>query len=613
MSFAATTPMISANNARGSDLPSRAQSKVEYVPGAAPIKSKVSPSQVAGEWKPVLIVAAAGLLILLPIMIWGIPSGGDLANHYRFALPFYDSIRSGTLYPGWLAESNNGLGDPRFRFYPPALYYLLAVTRTISGGWYVGSIAAFTLISVVGGLGVYFWTRMFCPPKIAMLAGVLYTVAPYHLNEIYQASLLSEYAACSVLPFAFGFVERVCNRRNIRDVAGLSISYALLVLTNIPLAVIGSLSLFVYSLLRMQRRGMLSVLRRLAISVALGLSASAFFWTTMLVELPWIKGSSTDLKVYYDYRVNFLFSSVSLTNRNTWYANLLGLAVVGFSVSIVTLIKRSAPTDTGSAPKQELCRYGSAFRDNRGFLASGLLMLFSFFMATALSRPLWAVLPKLGEVQFPWRWLAITSMASAAVTAAGLLHWFEMVRVRLRPRDLVIPLCFVLALYFVAFEVIRDSDYVQRQEFETRIQDSRGAVSFKDWLPVWAHEMLQVAKMSSNVEAQQRTITITSWAPLHRTFDVGPGAPGDAHVRTYFYPHWIASASGKVLSTRPAEDGTILITIPPEAVSVNLDFREPRRTRIAAIVSTIGWTLISGIFIFGSVKKFHNPDNLPNL
>jgi len=84
------------------------------------------------------------------------------------------------------------------------LYYLLAVTRTISGGWYVGSIAAFTLISVVGGTRCLFFGREYSArQKLAMLAGVLYTVAPYHLNEIYQASLLSEYAACSALPFAF--------------------------------------------------------------------------------------------------------------------------------------------------------------------------------------------------------------------------------------------------------------------------------------------------------------------------------------------------------------------------------------------------------------------------
>jgi len=105
MSLVLTTSMISADNARGSDLPSvKAQSEV----GArswrhhAYSKQRVAQVDLAGEWKPVLIVTAAGLLILLPIIIWGIPSGGDLANHYRFALPVFmiqfaaaHSIRAG--------------------------------------------------------------------------------------------------------------------------------------------------------------------------------------------------------------------------------------------------------------------------------------------------------------------------------------------------------------------------------------------------------------------------------------------------------------------------------------------------------------------------------------
>ena len=73
----------------------------------------------------VILVAAFGVLTLLPVFIWGFPVGADFDNHFRFALPLYDEIRQGNYFPGWLAESNNGFGDPRFRFYPPVLYYLL--------------------------------------------------------------------------------------------------------------------------------------------------------------------------------------------------------------------------------------------------------------------------------------------------------------------------------------------------------------------------------------------------------------------------------------------------------------------------------------------------------
>src|SRR5882762_10505259 len=103
-------------------------------------------------WSAVL-VAAAGVVVLLPAFVKGIPAGHDLPNHLRLALPFYDAIHSGTIHPGWLMEANHGFGDPSLRFYPPALYYLLAATRGLTGNWYTGILLGFTFLSVLGGLG----------------------------------------------------------------------------------------------------------------------------------------------------------------------------------------------------------------------------------------------------------------------------------------------------------------------------------------------------------------------------------------------------------------------------------------------------------------------------
>ncbi|MFS8086534.1 MAG: 6-pyruvoyl-tetrahydropterin synthase-related protein, partial [Acidobacteriota bacterium] len=252
-------------------------------------RDTVSSQKINQDLRFAFIVAAVGVAVLLPIVILGIPNGADLPNHFCFAQPFYEAVQSGHWYPGWLAESNDGFGDPRFRFYPPGLYYLLSAARALTGGWYSGTIAVAVFLSVTGGLGAYFWARTLCQPKLAMWAGLLYTIAPYHLNELYQASLLSEYAACSILPFAFAFVERICRKRSIGDLCGLAVSIALLILTHLPLAVIGSISLGLYAALRLERKRILSTIAHLVGGVLLGLAASAFFWATMLAELPWIK------------------------------------------------------------------------------------------------------------------------------------------------------------------------------------------------------------------------------------------------------------------------------------------------------------------------------------
>ena len=57
---------------------------------------RVSQHEGTPDLRNVLIVALAAMAVLLPIMIFGIPNGADLPNHLRFALPFYESIQSGT-------------------------------------------------------------------------------------------------------------------------------------------------------------------------------------------------------------------------------------------------------------------------------------------------------------------------------------------------------------------------------------------------------------------------------------------------------------------------------------------------------------------------------------
>ena len=535
----------------------------------------------ATEVLPALVVTAVAIAVLLPILILGIPDGSDLPNHLRFVQPFYEGLQSGHWYPSWLAESNDGFGDARFRFYPPGLYYLLAAARMITGGWYSGTIVTLVLLSVAGGLGVYFWARTMCQPRFAMWAGILYAIAPYHLNEVYQASLLSEYAACSILPFALAFTERICRKRSPGDVAGLAASCALLFVTHLPLSVIGSISLAIYAALRLERKHFWPTSIRLAAGVLLGLAASAFFWTTILAELSWIKGGSTDPNPYYDYRLNFLFSPSALTNRNTWYANLLALAMIGFLLPGIALV-------------------GGVFRrdhPSRRFRPALLLTITSFVMATALSRPVWAVIPKLSEVQFPWRWLSITSLAGSVVVSASWPKWKEMLGRSVRPRDLAVGLAFTLSLAFVLTQVMVDCGYLNRASFGTLAREGRGAISFKDWLPTGAHDLLHLDLKKNKVDAGARSVALQSWEPEQRRFHIAAGSETEARVRTYYYPLWVATADGQRLPTRNGEDGAMLISIPPNAVDITLEFQEPTRVHVAMILSLFSWILIAALFI----------------
>jgi len=541
-------------------------------------------SSLSPETRRLIVLALVAAATMAPMLLWGIPSNRDLSNHFRFALPFHDALRSGHFYPGWLAEANHGFGDASFRFYPPALYYLLALTRTLAGNWYAATIITFSALSVLGAVGVYFWAREFGSSEMAMWAGILYSVAPYHLNQFFQAVMLAEFAGAAVLPFAFAFTERVCQRRRKRDVAGLAAAYALLILTHLPLAVIGSIALAVYALLRIDRKNRSATWLCLASSVALGLAASACYWTTMLIELKWIRADNLDPEPSVDYRHNFVLSSFSSDSLNVWWMNILLLGTVAMFWPALALLSR------------KVYALGPSLNSaSRPIKALAILLLLTIFMATPASRPLWNLIHPLQETQFPWRWLSITSMVCPILLALAIPFWAHLANGKKRPLVMIALGTVAISLAFSAGHIIREARWLTPAQFEQTLSSIPGSPSVYQWLPVWVRDPLP--NMRAAVEAGDRQLTLKSWEPERRIFGVSAGAATDARVQTFFYPHWQASAEGRALAIRPDQNGVMVIALPKEAATITLEFHEPKRVSYAAGLTLIGWVLIGGLLL----------------
>lgn len=534
-----------------------------------------------------IAVAVVGIAVISPMLFWGVPSNRDLSNHFRFALPFYDAFRSGHLYPGWLAESNSGFGDASFRFYPPALYYLLALARGLSGNWYAATVATFAVLSMLGALGAYLWAREFSLSETAMWAGVFYAVAPYHVNQLYQALLLAEFAGAAVLPFAFLFAERVCRQRRGRDIAGLAAAYALLLLTHLPLAVIGSIALLLYALLRIDRSRIWRTVSALATSVVLGLAASAGYWTTMLSELKWIRADNVNPEPGIDYRHNFVLSTFSSDFLNVWWMNILLLFSVAMFWPALILLTRAARERSASIRSQ------GSFAS--GIMALAVLLLVTLFMATPLSRPLWNLIRPLQETQFPWRWLAISSMACSLLLALSIPFWTRLLKTSKRPLVVFAAGTMAISLAFSTSHTIREARWLSPVEFQQTLTAIPGSPSVYQWLPVWVHDPLP--QMNQPVEAADRTVKIDSWMPEQRIFHISAGTFTEARIKTFFYPHWTATARNRNLPIYPDQNGAMIVALPRDAAEITLEFREPARVKYAAGFSFIGWSVIAGLFL----------------
>src|SRR2546425_5129594 len=70
-------------------------------------------------------VVVAGILALLPAIVWGIPAGHDFANHLKLAIPFHNAIQAGHPHPGWVGETNHRFCDTKVLFFPPPLSFFI--------------------------------------------------------------------------------------------------------------------------------------------------------------------------------------------------------------------------------------------------------------------------------------------------------------------------------------------------------------------------------------------------------------------------------------------------------------------------------------------------------
>jgi uncharacterized membrane protein len=518
-----------------------------------------------------LYAIAVGLIGSLALYLYGIPYAGDLPHHYRLAQGFFESIKNGDLYPSWLPFTNGGYGDPSVRFYPPALYYLLSCFRLITGDWYFASQLTLTFLTVTGGLGMYLWARTFTEGRYAVVAALLFMLSPFHTNEMYEAGMYAQYACASVLPFVLAFTERIIARGEWRDVGGLSISYGLLLLFNMPLAVIGSISVGIYALVKLIQSFNRRSVFQLCTGILCGLALSCCYWLPMLLEVRWKSPSGSGQGEWFDYKKNFIFHP-SPNEMGDWWISILIMVTVLMAVPALVLFARR----------------------NRKALPAALLALLSFLMATPLSKPVWDTLSALQETQFPWRWLTITSACLSLLVAISLPELVRMYHTRLRPLAFAMAGITIIALSFTILQIIRGAQFQDHATFNQMVASVREAETNKDFLPVWANKP---RPMSTPAEAIDRGLSVVNWSSENKQFQVESGPETVVRLRLFYYPRWVAMANGRQLTIKPDTDGALLVNIAPEEATVNLKFIEPASTRIAAAISALGLFLTGALLV----------------
>lgn len=549
------------------------------------------------EWLYLGIACLTAVIVMLPIAIWGIPSGADLPQHFQFAQTYYDALINGDGFPNWSAKENSGYGSVGIRFYPPLAYYVLAFARLFAGNWFDAAWLTFAFWMVLSCVGVYFWARWRLSANESAIAAIFYAIAPYHLSQLYTSFVYADFAGAAILPFCFAFLTRVLEREKKSDVLGLAIAYAVLVLTHLPTTITGSLALAVFAFLLLEKGKKFRQIIKASAGIALGLAASAFYWFRMVSEMSWLNHATEKYSSGHYYFANRFFPLYFHAIAGDYKADFI-LSDIITSLCLLFLVSPVVYLFYRKTKDAEISRESDVFRT---VLPLGLL---AFLMITPLSYPIWKILTPLQKIQFPMRWMAIVSMCGAVVTAAavhfllkgGLLKQRSWAYISVIFVSLFLLLNFVYIWYPSAFVPIA------REKFEDDMRKLPEQENYVFWWSVWSKP--KAISTSEKVLAENREVMIADWKSEERIFTVAGGEPTPARIATFYYPRWKATVNGNPVNPEMDEDGALLIPIPAEKSTVRIFFQEPLGIRIASLCSIAAWLFIMIIFLFLLSKKF---------
>lgn len=514
--------------------------------------------------------------------------GGDSPFLLQRVHQLATALRDGHFPVRWMPHANYGYGYPFFNYYAPLSIYIPAGLH-ILGFSIVASIKLTQLLGfwLAGGAMYRLATNWFGDKWVGLLASSAYTLAPFHLVNVYvRGDSLAEFWAMALYPVVLWAADRPGKSGTI----WLGISYSALVLSHNISAMIFTPFLLLYVLWRawqgQDRRLDWMALRHSGTGVALGLLLSAWFWLPALAETG-LAQTDPVTSGYFHYSNHFLDSNLVQPSL------LFDFDVAGggaFRMGLVQVVFVFVGL-VGFFTNQY------ATRNTKYLLriAYSVLALFiATFMLTSLSTFLWANLPLLPFTQFPWRFLSVQAFGGAMI-AGGIGLW--------RGREVVAPAGIVILLITALGQLktdhlpLSDVDITAERlgEYEWFIGNIGTTVS-AEYLP---HTVSVRPYTGSSVEivgdpniaesvGSSAVGELSKWRSVRQTWRVVAQQRDVLIIPTLYWPGWVAEADGEELAVTPAEgSGLITVDVPAGEYTLTLKLTRTPPRLLAELLSSL--------------------------
>lgn len=462
------------------------------------------------------------------------------------------SIKSGNIPPRISQNLGFGYGYPFFNFYPSFAYYVGEVFHLVGFGYILSTKLMLFTGFLLSALFAYLLSKEFFGKVGGVISAAAYTFIPYHAVDIYVRGAFAEFFAFVFLPAIFWSMYKLTQKNSSFYIILTSLFIAGLILSHNLIALMSAPFIFVWLLYLgyIRKKDRKSFLVYIFLAVILGVGLSAYFFLPSYLERNFtlINILTSELA---DYKLHFVCIKQlwdapwgyggSIANCEDGLSFEAGkiqlvLSVLVFLTSLLAFVKR---------------------RDKM-FLP--ILVFFSFllgalFLTIRQSSFVWALLPPLWYVQFPWRYLLIIALVSSFLSG-GVVYFVKNNNTKIAIAVLVVALLIGFNFsYFKPEKIINvsDNDYVSlpviRWDTSSLAYEyvPRGIATRKTEQNTTAVDITkeEIAKSSFTTLTEGLVVDVDKDLPHLKEFNVVSKTGGNLRINTYSFPGWEVYVDGK--------------------------------------------------------------------
>lgn len=494
---------------------------------------------------------------------------------------YFKALSDGQILPRWAGDLNFGYGMPIFNFIYQ-LPYLIASMFVALGSSLVVSFKLTVIMShLIGAVGIYLFAKeLFDDEKKILLVSILYQFAPFRIVELLVRGSFGELYTYAFLPFVLYGLAKLSKKPNLKFVALVSISTALLVLSHnsISLVFFGVAALFLL-FTAPSRKTLLWGLSGLTG----GLLASSFYWAPALLEHKYTYGNlfMKDLYTNYFPTISQLFVP-NITNNP---------ALQNGGVSVQIGIFHTIPILLGL---WYLFQKKTNKTNKKQILFSLTIIAGSIVLMLPISSLLWQNISLLRQFQFPWRLLAPVSIATSIL---GILYMH--IHILKKPFIfwfLILSIVFSTAYYWVpplGYDHITDEAEYWNYPLDTTYFGETNVI----WSAGSAKEYPK-----ERVHAIEGTAVVTNFlkkTTIH-TFTVKSTQSAKLVDHTQYFPGWNVYVDAQKIPVQFQDQnwrGLVTFSVPPGKHEVIVKFEDNKIRTITRMIS-IGTLTILGLILF---------------